>query len=400
MSRRSLIAFRILTPLVTLLLVEGVAHLFDVWGLLSLAERRSVAAYRNVPWADQYLRDFRECAAQTRRAHQPRYARYILQDINENCTTPTVNYGNRIRRTWNPPAETTRFASTVYEVAMFGGSTMEGQGTIDDETIPSHFSKLANASSAPAVYHVTNFGVGGYTFTQSVFKLLTLLREGRHFDYVMFYDGANDIDYAYENGEVGGLADEQTVRVRLEGSTWQKLKLAGQEAINGCVLCFAGVMVVRHTPVLKDYVTPLLVKLRDAIHFKKGQAAGDDVAAVAASIATYYAQSHALLAAVCDAYHVPCMTFWQPSLMYDRTYAPGEATLTNQDPRLTDAKLRELYARTRDEIRKLPLPRFVDMSDALEGRTTACYVDAVHLSGACNGIVARRMYELFRGNQP
>ncbi|MFI5178048.1 MAG: SGNH/GDSL hydrolase family protein [Vicinamibacterales bacterium] len=392
MARARQVLFRILTPLAILVTAECALRVFDAQARIGIAERRTFAAYQGQPWLDQYLKDLRDCAAQTARAHQSRYARYILQDINEDCTTPTINYSNRMRRTWNPPAPAP--GATVFEIGMFGGSTMEGQGAIDDETIPSQFSKLANASGGPAVFHVTNYGVGGYTFTQSVYKLLELLREGRHFDFVVFYGGVNDIDYAYDLGQAGGLAEEDLVETRLEGGIWAKVRQLGKDQLNACVTCMAIGVTARHTPFLQDHLTPLLVRARDAIHFKRGQGDATDEEPLAEAIAAYYAQSHALLERVTAGYQLPYVDAWQPSLMYDREYAPGEAMLAKIDPRLTDAKLRSLYALSRTGVVAKRLTGFYDLSQALDGRTQACYLDAVHLSGACNGVVASRIYAL------
>ncbi len=146
-----------------------------------------------------------------------------------------------------------------------------------------HFSKFSTGGNV--VYHVTNYGVGGYTFTQSVVKFVMLLREGHHFDGVVFYGGANDVDYAYEVGEAGGLAEEEMVRIAFEGGLWDKLKESGKEQLNACVLCLAASVAVRHLPLLSDYVTPVLVRVRDAIHFKRGQSADDDAVPMAKGIA-------------------------------------------------------------------------------------------------------------------
>lgn len=394
MSRRRQILFRIGTPLLIFAIAEiALRTLFDARLRLSLAERRTMAAYQGKPWADQYFKDLLSCASQSERAHQGRYVRYVLQDINESCTTSTVNYVNRMRKTWNPEIPA---GATVAEVAMFGGSTMEGLGAIDDETIPSQFSRLANDGASPVVYHVTNYGVSGYTFTQSIIKLTTLLRDGHHFDGVIFYGGDNDIDYAYNMNEVGALEDEGLVRTRLEGTMTQRIAQFAKEQANACVLCLAGVIFVRNTPFLKDHLSPALVRLRDVFYFKKGQSDSDDVNAMADGIARYYADSHALLAQVAQAYHMQYLDVWQPSLMYENDYALGEEALSRMDTRLRDGKLRRLYTQTRDDVMKLHLPQFEDVSHALDGRKRAAYLDAVHLSGDANGVVARSILDAWK----
>jgi lysophospholipase L1-like esterase len=393
MTRRRLILFRIATPILIFVLAElALRYLFDARFRLDLAERQTLAAYQGKPWARQYFQDLWSCATQSARAHQPRYVRYVLQDINEDCTTQTVNYANRIRKTWNPDSP----GAAVYEIAMFGGSTMEGLGAIDDETIPSQLSRLLNTPGGNVTYHVTNYGVSGYTFTQSLIKLLTLLRDGRHIDAVIVYGGDNDIDYAYNLGEVGALEAENMVRVRLEGTAGERITEFGREQVNGCVLCLAGVVLVRNVPGLRDYVSPYLVRIRDVLHFKRGQGDEHDVDRLADGIARYYAQSHDLLSKIAAAYHLQHLDVWQPSLMYEAGYAPGEAMLARIDTRLTDDKLRRLYALTREGVARLELANFDDVSHVLDHRTTAAYLDAVHLSGDANGLVAHAIYDVWK----
>lgn len=391
MNRTKLLLFRILVPLVILGSAEMTARAVDLRTHLVLRERRGFAAYRGQPWADQYFHDLVTCARQTTAKHQARYARYVLETLNEDCATPTVNYANRLRHTWNVPAIPA--GTAVREIGMFGGSTMEGLGAIDDQTIPSYLSHILNETPDGVVFHTTNYGVSGYTYTQSVFRLLTLLREGHHFDVVVFYDGANDTDYAYELGEAGALDGEDVAEIRIEGSAIRKFGLFVKEEMNDCVLCLAGAIVARHTPVVRSYVTPYIVKLRDAIHFKRSQDEGRDMEQMAQSIATYYAESHDLLDHIAAVYHIERLEFWQPTLMYDTAYGPGEAPLAGMDPRLTDDRLRELYRRVRELVRAKRLDQFEDISDVLDGRKEQYYLDAVHLSGNANKQVAARIIE-------
>jgi hypothetical protein len=186
------------------------------------------------------------------------------------------------------------------------------------------------------------------------------------------------------------------VRTRLEGSVTQRLAAFGKEQVNACVLCLGGIVLARNTAVLKDHLTPYLLKVRDLAHFKKGQAEAHDVEPFASGIARYYGQSHALLASVADAYHVRFLDVWQPSLMYDASYAPGEAQLARMDPRLRDSKLRELYKLTRDRVVGLKLTRFIDVSHVLDGRQSPAYLDAVHLSGDANAVIARSLYDAWK----
>ena len=66
------------------------------------------------------------------------------------------------------------------------------------------------------------------------------------------------------------------------------------------------------------------------------------------------------------------------------------------DTRLTDQKLRLLYKLTREHVINLHLTGFDDVSHALDNRQAPAYLDAVHLSGDANGIVARSVFDAWQ----
>jgi hypothetical protein len=74
------------------------------------------------------------------------------------------------------------------KVWLFGGSTMWGTGSQDDGTIPAHLAKLAGKSTF-------NFGESGYTAHQSLNLLMKLLTEGGKPEYIVFYDGVNEVEH-------------------------------------------------------------------------------------------------------------------------------------------------------------------------------------------------------------
>jgi len=71
-------------------------------------------------------------------------------------------------------------------VAFFGGSTMWGYGVNDDNTIPSHFSKLSKQSTF-------NYGEVGYIARQEFNRLANLYSLGFKPKVVVFYDGVNEV---------------------------------------------------------------------------------------------------------------------------------------------------------------------------------------------------------------
>ncbi len=112
-----------------------------------------------------------------------------------------INIDERgLRKTWNPP-QTENNAQDPVRIFFFGGSTMWGWGARDDETIPSHVSRLL--TEAGHRVEVTNFGEIGYVSTQGVIALMRCLQQGDVPDIVVFMEGVNDVLSAYRNKVAG-----------------------------------------------------------------------------------------------------------------------------------------------------------------------------------------------------
>lgn len=398
MSRKKKVAFTIVAIVLFLFVVEITLRIVDQHNTFQAEEkRRAFEPYQGKPWADQYFKDETECDRQTAKKNPPKFVLYLLHDVRDDCVTEYYNYANGVRKTWNPASSTITKDEKVYTVGMFGGSTLLGLGAIDNETIPSHFSHLLNASSSGKAYLITNYGVSSYTFTQSLMKLILLLREGRRFNYVVFYDGTNDMDNAYEANEVGALISEKALRLVIEGTTSDHIREFVKTQLESCKICKAVVLIARNTPYLKDHLSPLLLKIRGAIQFKKGQKNDDAATAkLAQGIADYYEKSHSLLDALARAYDFKYIEFWQPALLYEDSLVGGEKILLNVDPRLTDEKLKTLYRLTRDDMDKKHLTHFYNISDVLIGRPKAYYLDEVHVSGDGNQVIAEKILDFAR----
>jgi lysophospholipase L1-like esterase len=408
MSKKKEIIFGIITVLAVLAFAEIVfRNVINYQNALGDFEKKTTfAAYQNKTWADQYFKDNKECSGERLGAMSKNnyYVRYLLFDVGPECHTQTVNYiGGIMRKTWNPEIPSGVEHPKVYNIGMFGGSTTLGLGTIDDETIPSNFSKLANAGAPKNTYYpVTNYGVSSYTFTQGLMKLILLLRDGYKFDYVMFYGGTNDIDRAYENGRAGALQDENKTIDKLQGGLWARIKNEAVNQLNECGICKAIVVISRHTPILKDYLTPYLVRMRDFIMFKAGEnKSADEMPKFAGEIADYYAKSHYLLDALSKAYGFKYAEFWQPALFYEKNGpVGGEKLIYSIDTSLSDPKLIELYGLVKKDVDDMRLNNFFDISDALEGRTSAYYLDAVHVNDSGNAAVAGRILAAVKNQLP
>lgn len=95
-------------------------------------------------------------------------------------TTHINKNGNRVHV---PPAHSEEKDTTVH---FFGGSTMWGEGSDDQHTIPALFNK------AFPQYEVFNHGQLAYNTRQEVDALISLYSKKINPDLVIFYDGVND----------------------------------------------------------------------------------------------------------------------------------------------------------------------------------------------------------------
>lgn len=106
-----------------------------------------------------------------------------------------INVEHGQRRTTDVPA------TPQHTVFVLGGSTVYGAEVPDAYTIPSYLQRLLNARQ-PGVWRVENCGSIAVTAAQEVELLRTEpLRQG---DWVVLYDGANDVVQGVYNGDPHG----------------------------------------------------------------------------------------------------------------------------------------------------------------------------------------------------
>jgi lysophospholipase L1-like esterase len=82
---------------------------------------------------------------------------------------------------------------------VFGGSTLRGDTTSDEKTIPSVLSKTLNSEAQPLHFTVVNFGVNSFnSLLETKYLQKMLIERDDRPDLVIFYDGANDTKYFAE----------------------------------------------------------------------------------------------------------------------------------------------------------------------------------------------------------
>ncbi len=96
-------------------------------------------------------------------------------------------------------------------IYMFGGSTMYGGGSDDNNTIPALTDKILNNQ-----FNVFNYGISGNNSRHELSRLINLVNTGAKTDIVIFYDGVNDIvNSCIGEGSVNTTINEKRIRLAI-----------------------------------------------------------------------------------------------------------------------------------------------------------------------------------------
>ncbi len=272
------------------------------------------------------------------------------------------------RRTWNPETG----VANAKQLWMFGGSTLWGADTIDDETIPSWLSKRFADHNVPA--RITNFGEGGYVSTQEMIQLILLLKAGKKPDVVIFYDGVNDILSAQQSQRAGEIQQRSQFEDHIYRSrSW--IRNVADPLIQYCQTYH----LYRH--------------LRQ--RYASDPPFGD--AALASDVVQKYLENVAMIEQLATAYGFKVVFIWQPVIFLENRRLPQDAAL---DLRANDTSLRRLTLLStellKEKLRYNTFPVHI-ISDALSQRKKAVYLDYCHISGEGNRMVSEVIYPLCAG---
>ena len=184
------VAVILLNTIVLLIFLELAAIVFARSNQHYINDTESLPYYAKQDWTEEYFREAFE-------AEQFRYEPYVIwRHYPFNGSLMNLNQEG-FRKT--PDSECTGDAFTVFA---FGGSTMLGWGSPDWGTITAYLQSNLAENSEESVC-VVNYGQSGYVFTQSSIALLNLLQADTIPDIVIFYDGVNEVQAAYESGKAG-----------------------------------------------------------------------------------------------------------------------------------------------------------------------------------------------------
>jgi lysophospholipase L1-like esterase len=253
-----------------------------------------------------------------------------------------------IRAGYNAPTD-----DDPAQIAVFGGSTVWGEGARDSYTIPSHISRvLADADHA---VQVTNYGQTGYVSTQDLILFQLQLAQGRAPDVAIFYQGFNDTLSAWAQG-VTGVSLQENMRLN-DAEAGRRLR-AGQPVLR------LPAFQLTDNDLSRAAVTPTRADTIAERWFANVE------------------QAHALA----TAYDVDVVFVWQPAIIHKALTEREEAIYQrwdNQRPGLFD-----LYADVDRLVRQAARYDILILSDLFATNQDTLFHDLVHITEIGNMLVA------------
>lgn len=158
-------------------------------------QKSGLHIYKNFEWAEEHFREFRELNTVYHDFYTWRRADF---------SGKTININEGVRDSFQP-----HNMRDDIEVWFFGGSTTWGTGVSDNYTYPSLFAEQT-------LIPVKNFGESGFISSQSSAFLNELyLRHGKSKEsrLIVFYDGANDVQYKCQRKN-DGLSTSRELQIR------------------------------------------------------------------------------------------------------------------------------------------------------------------------------------------
>ncbi len=288
-----------------------------------------------------------------------------------------------VRRTSSPA----RYAQMPPDTLLvFGGSTIWGYTARDEHTIPSQMSRLAAEQNLGI--HIENRGVSGHAFAQEIIELILLLKGGARPEYVVFYDGANEVYNLLINDGVVGRThhypDFARVSAGMTDVFGRRPQVSAFEGLRDAVY-----RLVREASLVYRAYAFVLPARSDRPSVGRGDdaAATDAIDRPAREAADWYRAWADLLERLSASYGFRYLCFWQPVL-------PLEPERTEREQQIVDymgTYLEGLAHGTYRELLAQPPPRFIDLTDALRNRDPGTYLDFCHTTEEANRVIAEEI---------
>ncbi|MFH1441757.1 MAG: hypothetical protein ABIH18_06965 [Candidatus Omnitrophota bacterium] len=321
-------------------------------------KRYESSIYKDSPWAKQYFMEFDQLKKNYYPFYEWRRQGYAGKFINIS--------DEGIRKTWNP-----KDTKKLNKVFIFGGSTVWGTGVRDNFTIASLLSKNINKNTES--YSVTNFGEAGYVLTQEIILLITQLKKGNIPDYVIFYDGVNDVLAALQNREAGLIYNYNRWKMKLGLEPRIFNKLSEEALLTNSKFIY-----------LFSYLNNV---------FKKNNMYDETALEnLAYQIIKDYKKNMDLIERLSQAYGFKYSFFWQPVLFMVNPKTNEEITALA----FKNKELERIYFYTYTLADRLNRPKFHNLSHLFDNKSGTYFIDYCHVGEKQNQIIADGIFEVIK----
>jgi hypothetical protein len=345
--------------LMGLLIVLNLAIILIVQGRLiikhniikdSIDKRARLPNYKNIDWASQHFKEFKELQSEYRSYIGWRRLPYKGETININ--------EQGIRNT--PQSELATEKSPL--VVFLGGSTMWGTGSDDTNTIPALFAKMAHGD-----YRTMNLGESGYNSFQGYLFLQLQIIDGLRPNVVVCYYGVNDALFYRSEQRPFCHGRENQIRDLMKG----------QDRDREDVLSFSHFLLAP----LKSFINKYIVKKKPKYDFSQERT--EQVVKTAL-------ESWLLTKELAEKYGADFFVVLQPNAAIGKPYV--------EYLKLDTVRLKCYSLFYPAVLRMLQNPKYQELSNNVIVLTDAfdqkecIYIDDCHVSPNGNKIIAEKIY--------
>ena len=257
---------------------------------------------------------------------------------------------------------------------MFGDSVMWGQGTPDEETIPSLVAQDYEKAGHPVC--IVNYGEKGWSNSQELIELIEQLKHAaKKPDVVLFYDGGTEAFTAYQSGQ----PDVHTNFNLFENilNNWGSTQTPG----------FA---YLRQTNTYR-----LLQRISEKAS-PAPQTTAINTATLSAEVIENYLQNMDIVQVLAKRYGFRPIFIWYPNM------AVGHKELTSFEQHLLQLEYRKfpnvgpMYQAVYERAQQINQPDFYNLEDVVDDQKTTLYRGISHMGLEGNQIVAGKLFEILQ----
>lgn len=390
MNTNSILRKKILSVLIVLLSIECVLQIISVSRYLyfSAQENQRTKQRLTSNWfIRSKINDWWTNESQAFKNKNPYhpFLGIFYTDIN----TPHINIDSEGRR----QTMGNTIGNNNFSIFLFGGSTMAGYYSSDDETIASDLSIKLNEFTNK--YSVVNYGQLTFNSNQEVLQVLLLLKAGYKPNVVVFYDGCNDLATSSQASQSFNIINEPNLKQMFHSyETVVKPPIKNTSLINPPLIFnfFRDYIKIIHYPVV--LLERFLATLPETDRKESPSGYRDDPAAWAKRLTDNYHKNYLLVESLSKVYGFQYIFIWQP-LSYTKALTPEEEKAIISDVKNYQL-MKKTYWLSTEELNAKGIKNFYDLTQVFADESKSIFFDSCHISPEANETVANEVYKILK----